>query len=124
MQRSRIPERVAAAVYRVLAGSDRTSPALRESLFDVWRRDPHERSHAMRLLALDESRRSAFGGSVASIAAGALARAVGDERTDLLDSAAAVTGLAEWLLLRLTGSRVGIPPQQSVRQVAAMGGRW
>ncbi|WP_282792266.1 FAD-dependent monooxygenase [Streptomyces sp. CC224B] len=119
-QASRVPERVAAAVHRVLTGHDRASLALRHSLFALWRGDAHERARSMRLLALEETRRGALGGSVAHIAAGALAYAVRDERRDLLDSVATVTGLANWLLW-LAGSHVGVPPRRRVRKVAVMG---
>ncbi|MGW2369872.1 FAD-dependent oxidoreductase [Streptomyces sp. NPDC001667] len=117
---SRVPERVAAAVHRVFTGQDRATAALRQSLIGRWHTAPRERARTLRLLGLEETRRTAFSGSVAGIAVGALVRAVDDEHHDLFDSLTVIGGLARWLVW-LSGPRVGIPPRSPARKVALLG---
>ncbi|MBM7166861.1 FAD-dependent monooxygenase [Streptomyces sp. G44] len=116
---SRAPERVAAAVHRVLTDEDRATLALRRSLFDIWRADPQERARTMRLLGVQEHRRAALSGSVTNIAAGALTLTMRHNDRDIIDVASTVTGLAEWLWW-MSGSHVGLPRQRLPRGVAFM----
>ncbi|WP_405576376.1 FAD-dependent oxidoreductase [Streptomyces sp. NBC_01092] len=117
MASSRVPERVAAAIHRVLTAEDRATAALRQSLFALWRAAPRERARAMGLLGLQDDRRTDFGRSVAGIAAGALTCAT--RSPDLLDAALTVGGLVRWLGW-LGGPHVGVPPRPSGRRVALM----
>ncbi|MEV4438941.1 FAD-dependent monooxygenase [Streptomyces sp. NPDC049577] len=118
--RSRTPERVAAAVHRVLTGTDPATLALRRSLLGLWRTDPQGRTRTMRLLGLQDHRRSALCRVVAGIAGDAVVSTLRSPGDDMLRLASTIAGLTGWLLW-MSGSHVGLPPRRSARGVALFG---
>jgi squalene monooxygenase len=94
-------ERLGIALHRAL--TDATSVALRESLFHLWSHNRTERDRMMRLLAVQEDSRIAFGLAVAHIAADSLSRIgrLGPHRplrNAVVRRGRATRDLANWLL--------------------------
>jgi flavin-dependent dehydrogenase len=52
--RTRVPQALAAALYRVFVDQDETAAAFRRALFGLWRRDAALRERTMRLLAAQD----------------------------------------------------------------------
>ena len=60
---SRVPEMLAVALYEVFADDADEAVAIRNAVYDLWRRDPGERRRTMRFLAAQDTRLWSFGRS-------------------------------------------------------------
>jgi squalene monooxygenase len=95
---TRIPELVAHALYRIVAGDDSGSAALRRGLNRVWRDNPGLTSRTMLLLTTDETSLSAFF-RIFLRYVGAALHEVGKStiREGVVATASELSGLTAWL---------------------------
>lgn len=63
LKAERVPEMLAVALYEVFAGASDELVAIRQAMYQMWRRDPRERERTMRYLACQDVARLRFGGS-------------------------------------------------------------
>lgn len=70
---SYVPELLGNALYQVFSRGDPSASAIRQAVYEVWRRSDAERRRTMRLLMVDEPRGVEFGSAFVHMASAALA---------------------------------------------------
>lgn len=77
---SRVPEMLAVALYEVFADTSDELVAIRQAVYDMWRKDPRERERTMAYLACQSTAPLSFGGSFVKAVALATKRLAVDTR--------------------------------------------
>jgi squalene/oxidosqualene cyclase-like protein len=113
LKEGRVPEMLAVALYEVFADASDELVAIRQAVYDMWRRDRRERERTMRYLACQDAAPLRFGGSFVRAVTRATSRLVVDtaKSGQWRHSARMTVELADrcrWLLsgaLRLSDAR-------------------
>jgi len=105
---SAVADAVANALYKVFTHGDDCTLAIRQALFETWRREPGERRRAMRLLSGEETGPGQFRRAFVKVLSLAFRRTVQQKvlTGHWLSGACALRGFGPWLgLLALSGVR-------------------
>jgi len=76
-QASYVPELLASALYQVFEREDASAEAIRQTVYEVWRKSDFERARTMRLLAGEEVSLGEFGAAFVKVAGKAVGRGFG-----------------------------------------------